>query len=43
MVDRVYITKLEKGQKLVKVVIRKDKIPEIRDKFSARSAQKVTV
>ena len=43
VVDRVYITKLEKGQKLVKVVIRKDKIPEIGDKFAARSAQKGTV
>lgn len=42
IVDRVYLTKTQKGQKLVKVVIKNDKIPEIGDKFAARSAQKGT-
>ena len=43
IVERVYLTTLEKGQKLVKIVIRQDKTPEIGDKFAARSAQKGTV
>jgi len=42
VVSRVYLTKTQKGQKLVKVVIEKLKIPEIGDKFAARSAQKGT-
>lgn len=42
VVDKVFITKTQKGQKLVKVVIRQQKIPEIGDKFAARSAQKGT-
>ena len=41
-IDRVYLTKTQKGQKLVKIVIHNVKIPEIGDKFAARSAQKGT-
>ena len=41
-IARVYLTKTQKGQKLVKVVIQNVKIPEIGDKFAARSAQKGT-
>ncbi len=42
IVDSVYITTSLKGQLIVKVVIRNVKIPEIGDKFAARSAQKGT-
>jgi DNA-directed RNA polymerase II subunit RPB2 len=42
IVDSVYITTSLKGQLIVKVVIRNIKIPEIGDKFAARSAQKGT-
>lgn len=40
-VDRIIISE-NGGQKLIKIVLRKIKIPEIGDKFSARSAQKGT-
>jgi DNA-directed RNA polymerase II subunit RPB2 len=43
IVDRVVITTDVSGFKLVKVVIRNLKIPEIGDKFASRSAQKGTV
>ena len=40
IVDRVIIEKNIKEHKLVKIVIRKVRIPEVGDKFAARSAQK---
>lgn len=43
IVDRVIVTKDTSGFKLVKVVVRNLKIPEIGDKFASRSAQKGTV
>ena len=42
-IDRVFISKTPNGYNLVKVVIRKLRIPEIGDKFSSRQAQKGTV
>lgn len=41
-VDRIVISE-NGGQKLIKIILRKIKIPEVGDKFSARSAQKGTV
>lgn len=42
IVDRVIISTTPNGYKLVKIVIRNSKIPEIGDKFASRSAQKGT-
>lgn len=42
-IDRVHIITTPNGYKLVKVVIRKVRIPEIGDKFASRAAQKGTV
>ena len=42
-IDRVIKTVTPNGYKLVKVVIRKIRIPEIGDKFASRAAQKGTV
>jgi len=41
-IDRVYISTNPNGYKLVKVVIRSIRIPEVGDKFASRSAQKGT-
>jgi DNA-directed RNA polymerase II subunit RPB2 len=41
-VDRIFVTTTPDGYKLVKVVIRKIRIPEVGDKFASRSAQKGT-
>ena len=41
-VDRILISTTPDGYKLVKVVIRKIRIPEVGDKFASRSAQKGT-
>ena len=41
-VDRVLISTMPNGYKLVKIVIRKLRIPEMGDKFCSRSAQKGT-
>ena len=42
IVDRVIISTTPNGYKLVKIIIRNSKIPEIGDKFASRSAQKGT-
>ena len=42
IVDRIVISE-NGGQKIIKIILRKVKIPEVGDKFSARSAQKGTV
>ena len=42
VVDRVLVSTTPDGYKMVKVVIRKIKIPEIGDKFASRAAQKGT-
>lgn len=42
-VDRIFTSITPNGYKLVKVVIRKVRIPEIGDKFASRAAQKGTV
>jgi len=42
-VDRVYDTIKPDGYRLVKVVIRTQKIPEVGDKFASRAAQKGTL
>lgn len=42
-VDRVYVNVTPDGYKIIKVVIRKLRIPEIGDKFASRAAQKGTV
>lgn len=42
IVDRVFETINPDGYKLVKVIIRKTRIPEVGDKFASRSAQKGT-
>lgn len=43
IVDRIKETTSIEGYKIIKIVIRKQKIPEVGDKFAARSAQKGTV
>lgn len=42
-IDRVYTTITPNGYKLVKVVIRVNRIPELGDKFASRAAQKGTL
>ena len=42
-IDRIESSITPDGYRLVKVIIRKERIPEIGDKFCARSAQKSTV
>lgn len=42
-VDRVCVDISPDGYKIVKIVIRKQKVPEVGDKFAARSAQKGTI
>jgi DNA-directed RNA polymerase II subunit RPB2 len=42
-IDRIFVSTTPNGYKLVKVVIRKIKIPEVGDKFASREAQKGTV
>jgi DNA-directed RNA polymerase II subunit RPB2 len=42
IVDRIEESTTPDGYRMVKVVIRKERIPEIADKFAARSAQKAT-
>jgi DNA-directed RNA polymerase II subunit RPB2 len=41
-IDRIFTTITPNGYKLVKVIIRKTRVPEIGDKFASRSAQKGT-
>ena len=41
-VDRIFISTTPNGYKLVKIVIRTERIPEIGDKFASRAAQKGT-
>ena len=43
IVDRRYITTTPNGYKMVKIVIREQKIPIIGDKFASRAAQKGTL
>ena len=42
-IDKVYDFKTPTGYRMVKVVIRKVRIPEIGDKFASRTAQKATL
>ena len=42
IVDRVEVSISPQGYKLVKVIIRKQRIPEVGDKFASRAAQKGT-
>lgn len=42
IIDKVHVTITPSGYKMVKVVIRKQRIPEIGDKFASRAAQKGT-
>ena len=41
-IDRIFISITPQGYKLVKIVIRTNRIPEIGDKFASRAAQKGT-
>jgi DNA-directed RNA polymerase II subunit RPB2 len=43
IIDRVYMSTTPSGYKMVKIVIRRQRIPEIGDKFASRAAQKGTV
>ena len=42
-VDRIFISTTPNGYRLIKVVIRSQRIPEVGDKFASRAAQKGTV
>jgi len=42
IIDSVYINKSASGHKIVKIVIRTEKIPVVGDKFASRAAQKGT-
>ena len=42
-IDRIFTSITPNGYKLVKIVIRRTRIPEVGDKFASRSAQKGTV
>lgn len=42
-IDRVYVSTTPNGYKLIKIVIRRVRIPEVGDKFASRAAQKGTV
>ena len=42
-IDRIFISTTPNGYKLIKVVIRSQRIPEVGDKFASRAAQKGTV
>ena len=42
IVDRIEESTTPDGYRMIKVIIRKERIPEIADKFAARSAQKAT-
>jgi DNA-directed RNA polymerase II subunit RPB2 len=42
-IDRVYSSLTPNGYRLIKVVVRNEKIPEVGDKFASRAAQKGTV
>lgn len=39
-IDRIFIDKTLDGHKIVKIIVRKLRVPEIGDKFASRSAQK---
>ena len=43
IVDKIFINNTPNGYKMVKIKIRKQKIPEMGDKFASREAQKGTV
>ena len=43
IVDKVYLSTTPNGYKIAKIVIRKQRIPEVGDKFASRAAQKGTV
>jgi len=43
IVDRIFATITPNGYKLVKIVLRNEKIPEVGDKFASTAAQKGTV
>lgn len=42
-IDRIFVSTTPNGYKLVKIVIRNIRIPEVGDKFASRAAQKGTV
>lgn len=42
IIDRIFATITPNGYKMIKIVIRNEKIPEVGDKFASRAAQKGT-